>query len=209
MTRRNQTAEAPDEVENDAQQEQPTSEEELQVPEEGADGPDREMTFDERVEAAAKEMFAKWKAEELAKKGKTKAKPEKRKHDLPEGYIAPVAFRHALVDAGLAPESMSPVQIYGLVRKASSNGMPVKHFDREGTAHDEIQTHPITGETVTRPGLKLDEGLEWWKNRPKHQPGQPRTAKKETTEGGVDTPDDETALDEAELAADEDFVEAE
>jgi hypothetical protein len=203
MTRRNQSAEAE------------TSDEvfvEDQNPEAGAStgGEDREMTFDERVEAGAKELFAKWKAEELAKKGKTKAKPEKRKHDLPEGYIAPVAFRHALVDAGLAAESMSPVQIYGLVRKASSNGMPVKHFDREGVGHDELQQHPITGETITRPGLKLDEGLEWWKNRPKHQPGQPRV-KKETAEGeSADNTDDEGSLeDAAELAADEGFIEAE
>jgi hypothetical protein len=202
MTRRNQSAEAE------------TSDEvfvEDQNPEAGAstDGEDREMTFDERVEAGAKELFAKWKAEELAKKGKTKAKPEKRKHDLPEGYIAPVAFRHALVDAGLAAESMSPVQIYGLVRKASSNGMPVKHFDREGVGHDELQQHPITGETITRPGLKLDEGLEWWKNRPKHQPGQPRVAKPATEGEAADTTDEESPEDAAELAADEDFVEAE
>lgn len=205
MTRRNQTTEAPGEVDDGTQ---------ILEGADPAEVENREMTFDEQVEARAQELaqelFVKWKAEETAKKSKGKPKPEKRKHDLPEGYIAPVAFRHALVEAGLAPESMSPVQIYGLVRKASSNNMPVKHFDREGVAHDEFQTHPITGETITRPGLKLDEGIEWWKNRPKHQPGQPRV-KKEETEGEASTEADEDGSleDAAELAADEDFAEAE
>jgi hypothetical protein len=101
---------------------------------------------------------------------------------------------------------MSPVQIYSLARKASSNGMPVKHFDKDGNAHDEIQLEPGTDKVLTRPGLKLEEGLEWWQNRPKRQPGQ----KKEEGEG--ETPD---AVDEAEAEADseetldEDFTEAE
>jgi hypothetical protein len=208
MARRNQTVDAPEEVFAEGG---PVEESEI-VNEGVEEAPAVEMTEeDRRVEARAQKLFAKWKAEEATKKGSKKPKPEKRKHDLPEGYIAPVAFRHALVEHGLAAESMSPVQIYGLVRKASSNGMPVKHFDREGNAFDEFQTHPITSETITRPGLKLDEGLEWWKNRPKHTPGQPRVKKEATDDNQVESSDDGDtfALDEAELAADEDFVEAE
>src|SRR5271163_4737234 len=142
MTRRNQSAEAETtEIQNDFVEDQAAEDQ-------AAEEQVREMTDEEkRIEARAQELaeekFARMKAEDAAKKSAGKPKPEKRKHDLPEGYIAPVGFRHALVAAGLAAESMSPVQVYGLVRKASSNGMPVKHFDRAGTAFDEIQTHPI------------------------------------------------------------------
>lgn len=139
-------------------------------------------------------------------------KPAKRKHDLPEGWITPVKFRHALVAEGLAGENLSSAQIYILSRKAASNGMPVKHFDKDGKQYDELQTHPITGETTTRPGLKLDEGLEWWKNRPKRQVGQPKAAKAEKAEGATAAEKAEEAKAEEfaeELEADEEFTEAE
>jgi hypothetical protein len=201
MTRRNQAAGVPEETFED------------QFPEVAEDqAPEREMTeeekrIEERAHELAEQMFAKMKAEDAAKKSAGKPKPEKRKHDLPEGYIAPVGFRHALVAAGLASESMSPVQIYGLVRKSSSNGMPVKHFDRAGNAFSETQTHPVTGETITRPGLKLDEGLEWWQNRPARQPGQPKEKNETAAEKAADA-EAETA-DLQEEFAEEDFAEAE
>jgi len=144
-----------------------------------------------------------------------KEKPEKRKFPLPEGFVPPVAFRHELVKQGLAGENLSSAQIYILSRKASSNGMPIKHFDRAGNQYDEKQDDPITGETLTRPGLKMAEGLEWWKNRPKRQPGQ----KKEKKEGDAPaTADADTASSEltdptpeelAALEADPGFTEAE
>jgi len=177
---------------------------------------DTDFAADEATEATAPtydELVAKVAEleEKLAAATKTKDKknkPEKRKPDLPEGYIAPVAFRHLLVAEGLASESMSPVQIYGLVRKAKTNGMPVKHFDKEGNVFDEIQTHPVTNETLTRPGLVESEALEWWKNRPKRQPGQPKAeAESGATEDASGDLEDAAAAED--LAADEDFDEAE
>jgi len=145
-----------------------------------------------------------------ATKSKTKKdKPEKRKPDLPDGYISPVAFRHKLVELGLANESMSPVQVYGLVRKASSNGMPVKHFDKAGNVYDEIQAHPLTNETLTRPGLIEEDALKWWKDRPKRQPGQPKPKTEGESADASEDSDLEDAAAAEDLAADEDFDEAE
>jgi|SRR5579859_8037584 len=203
MARRNQTVAAEEEAH--------VTTDEATVAIDEQEPENREMTFDDRVEARAKELFEKWKAEEAAKKSKGKQKPEKRKHDLPEGYIAPVAFRHALVERGLAAESMSPVQIYSLARKASSNGMPIVHFDKDGKSYDEIQMHPVTREVLTRPGLKLDEGLAWWQNRPKRAPGQKKSDAENTeTEHGAD--EDTDLEDQAAFEADSDdegFTEAE
>jgi hypothetical protein len=190
-------------VENEmtAVDEQPNSEETM---EETVEAPEPTV---EELKARVAELEAKL-AEKSTKQ--EKKKPTKRKHDLPEGYIAPVAFRHALVERGLAAESMSPVQIYSLARKASSNGMPVKHFDREGKTFDEIQTHPVTGATLTRPGLKLDEGLEWWQNRPKRQPGEKVEKSEDEKASEADVDAAENLEDAAALEEDEEgFVEAE
>jgi hypothetical protein len=165
-----------------------------------------ELTYDQ-LKARVAELEAK-----LAEATKSKAKkdkPEKRKPDLPDGYISPVAFRHKLVELRLAGESMSPVQVYGLVRKASSNGMPVKHFDKAGNMYDEIQTHPVTNETLTRPGLVEEEALKWWKNRPKRQPGQPKAKPEGESADAAEDLDLEDAAAAEDLAADEDFDEAE
>jgi hypothetical protein len=143
------------------------------------------------------------------KSKKAKDKPERRKPDLPEGYISPVAFRHKLVELGLAGESMSPVQVYGLVRKSASNGMPVKHFDKAGNMFDEIQTHSVTNETLTRPGLVEEDALKWWKDRPKRQPGQPKAKPEGEAADAAEDPDLEDAAAVEDLAADEDFDEAE
>jgi hypothetical protein len=130
------------------------------------------------------------------------ARPKrKRKHNLPPGWITPVQFHHELVDRGLARETMSTAQVYIMSRAKKTNGMPVKHFDADGNEYDELQTDPVTGETTTRPGIKLDEGLEWWQNRPKRQPGQKKD-KPETKEGedGEASPEEvQAAEDEADL----------
>src|SRR6185312_6603064 len=124
MARRNQVVDTP---------EAPETNEEVAVNDEQPETTETvaEPTYDE-----LKARVAELEAQLEKKSAKKKDKPEKRKPDLPDGWIAPVAFRHALVEKGLAAESMSPVQIYGLVRKAESNGMPVKHFDKEGNQYD-------------------------------------------------------------------------
>jgi hypothetical protein len=142
-----------------------------------------------------------------------KPKPEKRKFPLPEGYVTPVAFRHELVKQGLADEKLSSAQIYILSRKAANNGMPIKHFNRAGESFDTLQTHPESGETLTRPGLKMDEGLDWWRNRPKRQPGQKKEKEEAKGEAAEASTADETAAAEAEVLEDleaaGDFNEAE
>jgi hypothetical protein len=163
------------------------------------------MTEPENTEVVATEGAA---AAEPATEEKA-ATPQKRKFPLPAGYITPVAFRHALVEAGLAGDNLSSAQIYILSRKAATNGIPVKHFDRDGKEYDAIQTN-AAGETLTRPGMKLDEGLEWWKNRPKRQPGQKKEKAESNGDGAeAEAAAGEAALPEDELTADEDFVEAE
>jgi hypothetical protein len=141
----------------------------------------KNQSAEENTEAAVEEKTTEAATEEAATEEEKKA-PKKRKHALPEGWITPVAFRHALVERELAGDNLSSAQIYILSRKAASNGMPVKHFNAAGEQFDDLQVHPITGETLTRPGLKLDEGLDWWQNRPKRQPGQ-KKEKAEKAEG--------------------------
>jgi hypothetical protein len=159
-------------------------------------GPATENKEEQAEQAAEVEATQ---AEELEKAKEEEAKaPKKRKHALPEGYITPVAFRHALVEKGHAGDNLSSAQIYILSRKASTNGMPVKHFDADGNAYDELQTNEA-GETTTRPGLKLDEGLKWWVERPKRQPG----AKKKVVEGD-ENPDVEGSVVGAEAGLKED-----
>jgi hypothetical protein len=102
----------------------------------------------------------------------TQAPPRKRKHKLPPGKITPVEFRHLLVDKGHAPDTLNSAQIYILTRSAKSNGMPVKHYDAEGNAYDDLQVDK-SGNTITRPGLDADESLEWWLNRPKRGAAKP------------------------------------
>jgi hypothetical protein len=105
----------------------------------------------------------------------------KRKHGLPAGKITPVQFRHLLVDKGHAPETLNSAQIYILTRSAKSNGMPVKHYDADGKAHDELQVDGA-GNTTTRPGLDADEALEWWLNRPKRGAAKATAVKQSTTD---------------------------
>jgi hypothetical protein len=109
------------------------------------------------------------------------APPRKRKHKLPSGKITPVEFRHLLVDKGHAPDTLNSAQIYILTRSAKSNGMPVKHYDAEGKAFDDLQVDGA-GNTVTRPGLDADEALEWWTNRPKRGEATAKKVKGGTTD---------------------------
>jgi hypothetical protein len=106
----------------------------------------------------------------------------KRKHKLPAGYVTPVEFRHMLVDEDLASDTLNSAQIYILSRSAKTNGMPVKHFDAAGNEYDELQTDSA-GNTITRPGIAPEEGLEWWRNRPKRQPGGTKKAESKKEDG--------------------------
>lgn len=139
---------------------------------------------------------------------KTEEAPKpKRKHKVPEGWMTPVEATHKLVDEGLAKPTLNSAQLYILSRNASSNGMPVRHFDAEGKAYDERQVDPITQQATTRPGLHWD-GIEgdigsfkdWWVNRPKRQPGQKKEDKpaEASSEASTEEAFEEAAEDEAE-----------
>jgi len=143
-------------------------------------------------------------------------KPQ-RKHKVPQGWITPVEATHMLVDGGLAKSTLNSAQLYILSRNATSNGMPVAHFDREGKRYEERQVDPVTGQATTRPALHWDgiegeDGIgsfkDWWVNRPKRQPGQQKPATPEAQ--AQDIVDESVEEAEAEeLGGDEELQEAE
>jgi hypothetical protein len=123
--------------------------------------------------------------------------------------LTPVEFHHHLVDNGHAKPTMNTAQIYILGRAAKNNGMPFKHYDKDGTEYDELQTHPTSGETITRPGIPLKEGTEWWLNRPKRQAGGAKKDKEKGSEAGEVEAEEGAADAAAEAAADEDDLDEE
>jgi hypothetical protein len=90
----------------------------------------------------------------------------KKRHELPDTHVTPIQLKNHLVKEGLAPKDTKPQQFYTYVKSpGKSDPFPVKHFDADGNQYEEAQTHPETGDTTTRPGLILDEGVAWWKRR--------------------------------------------
>jgi|SRR5215831_15036777 len=143
-------------------------------------------------------------AEEGTQTQEQEAPRPQRKHKVPEGWITPVEATHRLVDEGLAKSTLNSAQLYILSRNASSNGMPVAHFDREGKRYEERQVDSVTGQATTRPalhwdGIEGDDGIgsfkDWWTNRPKRQPGKPKEDSAK--------PDDAASTDEVTASAEE------
>jgi hypothetical protein len=94
----------------------------------------------------------------------------KQKHKLPDGIATPIeALNHLKTHKNPttgelhAPADFQPQRMYGLLKPTkNADPFPVKHYDAEGKAFDEAQVHPVTGVTTTRPGVKIDEVVDWW-----------------------------------------------
>jgi hypothetical protein len=122
------------------------------------------MSTDEGVEMA--ETAAETPVNDENTEATETAATAKKRHDVPDGIVTPIALKNHLVKEGLAPKDTKPQQFYAFVKSPGKNDpFPVKHYDAEGNEYGEAQTHPETGETTTRPGLLLDEGVAWWKRR--------------------------------------------
>jgi hypothetical protein len=157
-----------------------------------------------------------------AEKTETKEPEKKTRPKLPEGYITPVEATNRLKkevdpDTGKTyahdQPNLSSQQMYTYLKAAPGNSCPVHHFDAEGHKHkDRVEKD---GETVTRPGFKWEELVEWYKNRPKR--GQKAKDEKksedaESEDGSDEAQDTSDELDEEDELAeddDEDIVEAE
>ena len=94
----------------------------------------------------------------------------KQKHKLPDGIATPIeALNHLKTHTNPAtgdphaPADFQPQRMYGLIKPTkSADPFPVRHYDAEGKEFEEAQVHPVTGVTTTRPGVKIDEVVDWW-----------------------------------------------
>jgi hypothetical protein len=115
---------------------------------------------------------------------------------LPEGVVTPIQLKNHLVQKGHAPKDTKPQVFYTFVNSSSpkqADPFPVKHYEEDGTAHD-VKGGP-DGNKVTRPGLKLEEGVEWFLRR------KERLANKGTTEGSTSAPAQAAPADDAQVEA--------
>jgi hypothetical protein len=148
-------------------------------------------------------------------KAETKEETKKEtKHKVPAPHVAPVEATHRLkkeinpkTGQPYVPEKFTTQQMYTMLRAAETNGMPVKHFHKDGSVHKAAVRDDESGELLTRPGFDFDELTNWWQNRPA------RGSKKTETDGEKTEsrqPTDAELSDEEELAGDDgDLVEAE
>jgi hypothetical protein len=153
----------------------------------------------------------------MPEEAKTENKPVT-KHKLPEGVITPVELHHRLkketnpeTKEPYAPQTLNSQLVYTLLKAAKTNGMPVKHYDAEGKAHDEpkVSEH---GVVLTRPGFKWEEASHWWAHRPPKQSAAPKPAESangEEAHAKHAAPSEEDELDELEGSDEDDLVEAE
>jgi hypothetical protein len=104
--------------------------------------------------------------EETTAATETAAPVAKKRHDVPDDKVTPIALKNHLVKEGLAPKDTKPQQFYTFVKNPGKNDpFPAKHYDADGNEYSEPQTHPETGDVTTRPGLDLEAGVAWWKRR--------------------------------------------
>lgn len=83
---------------------------------------------------------------------------------LPDGKVTPIQLKNKLVQLGLAPKAIKPQVFYTFVNNpGKTDPFPVKHYAEDGTEH--VQKGGPDGNVNTRPGLDLDEGVEWYKRR--------------------------------------------
>jgi hypothetical protein len=139
------------------------------------------------------------------------------KAPLPEGIVSPIQARNHLVTKGLAPATLKPQQMYGFVKSpGKANPFPVKHYDADGSVHDEPQISEH-GVTTSRPGVELAKIETWWaaheqakvdRNNAKLAKIAADKAKAEAAAAGT-PPADGTATPEVAPAADGEAVEAE
>jgi hypothetical protein len=84
---------------------------------------------------------------------------------LPQGVVSPITALNHLQSINLAPKDYKPQQMYGFVKNPGKvNPFPVKHYAGDGTEYAEPQVSEH-GVTLTRPGVKIDEVVTWWKQR--------------------------------------------
>jgi hypothetical protein len=92
------------------------------------------------------------------------AKPTK--HKVPDGWATPIEALHALKQQGLVSQDFPPQRMYGFVKNpGKTDPFPVKHFDAEGVQYDTPQLGPDGINPRTRPGVKTDEVIAWWKGK--------------------------------------------
>jgi hypothetical protein len=159
------------------------------------------------AETKATETKAETKAEET--KAETKAEAKTAKHKVPAGHITPVELTKKLKETvnpatgkPYAEEKLSSQQVYTYLKAAETNGMPVKHFTADGTAHKAPQKDE-NDQVVSRPGFDEAEAFEWWANRPVRGAKKAETAKSE--EGGASEEEDGEASDGDELEEDDEL----
>ncbi len=86
--------------------------------------------------------------------------------NLPEGKVTPIQLKNELVKRGHAPKDIKPQQFYTFVRNpGKQDPFPVKHYDEDGIEYDEAQVNDGETRAWTRPGLDLEEGVEWFLRR--------------------------------------------
>jgi hypothetical protein len=87
------------------------------------------------------------------------------KPQLPEGVISPISALNELKRLGKAPQDYKSQQMYGFVKNPGKvNPFPVRHYHADGSVHNEPQISEH-GVTMTRPGVKVSEVVEWWDKR--------------------------------------------
>jgi hypothetical protein len=78
--------------------------------------------------------------------------------NFPDGVMAPIAFRKALIAGGYATETLKPQTVYGWLK---TKGFPVSHFDADGTRYETPQAS-ADGAATTRPGVRVAEATAWY-----------------------------------------------
>jgi hypothetical protein len=123
---------------------------------------------------------------------------------LPEGKVTPIQLKNELVKRGHAPKDIKPQQFYTFVKNpGKQDPFPVKHYDEDGIEYDTAQINEGETRAWTRPGLDLEEGVEWYTRRKARggTSGKPAgtSGKPQATNAEVEIPGDAT----------EEFAEAE